>query len=139
MNRCRRRFALAVALLALAPLLPAFADTPATSPAAAGLVGTWTVDLRPTPDAPPYLKKLVITSVVGTRVEGSFYDGTPMQSGRVNTTAAPVPCLAFFTDPGDSPYQSSARQVGPDRLEGMTLSVGRGFVMPWTAVRDRDR
>ncbi len=101
------------------------------------LVGSWTVDLRPTPEAAPYLKKLVITAVVGTRIEGHFYDGSPLQAGRVNRVASPMPCLAFFTDPGEGVYQTSARQIDDDRLEGMTLSTTRGFLLPWTAVRDR--
>lgn len=100
------------------------------------LIGTWTVDLRPRPGAEPYLKKLVITSVTDDRVEGNFYDGSPLQAGRINTSAKPQLHFAFFTDPGEGAYQSSGRQVGPNKLEGMTLSTTRGFLMPWTAVRD---
>jgi hypothetical protein len=100
------------------------------------LIGTWTVDLRPTPDAEPYLKKLVITAVSNGRIEGHFYDGSPLQAGRINTTATPQLLFAFLTDPGEGAYQSSGRQVGPNRLEGMTLSTTRGFLLPWVAVRD---
>ena len=100
------------------------------------MVGSWTVDLRPTPDAAPYLRKLVITAVEGTHIDGNFYDGSPLQAGRVNTSAGPVPCFAFFTDPGEGVYQTAVRQVGPDRLKGITLSTTRGFVLPWTPVRD---
>jgi hypothetical protein len=104
--------------------------------AASSLVGRWTVDLRPRSDAAPYLKKLVITAVTDGRIEGHFYDGSPLQAGRVNVNAAPEPHFAFFTDPGEGVYQSAGRQVSRDRLEGMTLSTTRGFLLPWTAVRD---
>jgi hypothetical protein len=97
------------------------------------------VDLRPRRDAAPYLKKLVITAVTEGRIEGHFYDGSPLQAGRVNVNAAPEPHFAFFTDPGEGVYQSSGRQVSLDRLEGMTLSTTRGFLLPWTAVRDAAR
>lgn len=46
------------------------------------LVGTWTVDLRPRPDAPPSLKTLEVWSVEGTRFTGRFYD-TELEDGRI--------------------------------------------------------
>ncbi len=120
--------------LCSAPLVAVRAAEPAVS--AETLVGTWTVDLRPTPGSPAYLKKLVVTSVTEGRLEGNFYDGSPLQFGRVNGTATPLLCFAFATDPGEGAYFTSGRLVGPDRLEGMTLSTTRGFLLPWTAVRD---
>jgi hypothetical protein len=127
-------------LATLSLLIPALAGPvqaqPAPGLAANSLVGSWTVDLRPRPDAEPYLKKLVITAVTDGRIEGHFYDGSPIQAGRVNATAAPELHFAFFTDPGEGAYQSSGRQVSRDRLSGMTLSTTRGFLLPWTAVRD---
>ena len=123
--------------LALVPTRPAWADTPAApAPNEVKLLGAWTVDLRPTPDAAPYLKKLVITAVQGTRIEGHFYDGSPLQAGRINTSAGPLLHFAFFTDPGEGVYQTAGRQVSAHRLEGMTLSTTRGFLLPWTALRD---
>jgi hypothetical protein len=145
MNTRRTVACLSLASL-LVPLLttlpgPARAQAaaqPAVPATAAGLVGSWTVDLRPTPAAPAYLKKLVITAQQGTRVEGHFYDGTPLQAGRINTTSGPTLAFAFFTDPGEGAYQTAGRQVAPNRLEGMTLSTTRGFLLTWTAVRDAD-
>lgn len=112
------------------------AQTPPAPAAASDLVGSWSVDLRPRPDAAPYLKKLVIIAVTEGRIEGHFYDGSPIQAGRVNVNAAPELHFAFFTDPGEGVYQSAGRQVSKDRLAGMTLSTTRGFLLPWTAVRN---
>jgi hypothetical protein len=145
MNTRRTAVFLSLASL-LVPLLttlpvPARAQAsaqPAAPATASPLVGSWTVDLRPTPTSPAYLKKLVITAQQGTRIEGHFYDGSPLQAGRINTTSGPTLAFAFFTDPGEGAYQTAGRQVAPNRLEGMTLSTSRGFLLTWTAVRDGD-
>jgi hypothetical protein len=136
-------FTLASLLMTLLTTLPGAARAqagaqPAAPAAVSPLVGSWTVDLRPTPAAPAYLKKLVITAQQGTRIEGHFYDGSPLQAGRINTTSGPTLAFAFFTDPGEGAYQTAGRQVAPNRLEGMTLSTSRGFLLTWTAVRDGD-
>ncbi len=129
----RRLAMLFLLIAALAGAVQAQAQPIAT---ASSLVGSWTVDLRPRRDAAPYLRKLVITAVTEGRIEGHFYDGSPVQAGRINVSSAPEPHFAFFTDPGEGIYQSSGRQVSRDRLEGMTLSTTRGFLLPWSAVRD---
>jgi hypothetical protein len=148
MKTHRTALILSLALMAIAQTAradgavePAARGAPAAAQAAvaaSSLLGSWTVDLRPTPTAAPYLKKLVITAVQGTRIEGHFYDGSPLQAGRINTTSSPTLVFAFFTDPGEGAYQSAGRMVGPNRLEGMTLSTTRGFLLPWTAVRDTE-
>ncbi len=132
----RRLATVAFVLSSLGTLAVAQPSAPAT---AESLVGIWSVDLRPSPDAAPYLKKLVITSVRDGRLEGQFYDGSPLQAGRINVRATQQLHFAFFTDPGEGAYQSSGRQTGPDRLEGMTLSTTRGFLMPWVALREGGR
>lgn len=135
MNR-RSALALALPLIATHFASAEAAGAPMASDARSSLLGSWTVDLRPTPTSSPYLKKLVVTSVEGTRIEGHFYDGSPLQFGRINSSASSQLCFAFITDPGEGAYASSGRQVAPDRLEGMTLSTTRGFLLPWIAMRD---
>jgi hypothetical protein len=143
MTNRRHVFLLSLASLLAAPLaaLPGPAQAQASAAIAAvapSLVGSWTVDLRPTPGSPAYLKKLVITAQKGNAIEGHFYDGSPLQAGRINTTSGPTLAFAFFTDPGEGAYQSAGRQVSANRLDGMTLSTTRGFLLAWTAVRDAD-
>ena len=132
---------LVAALAPLTLLAPSTAQAQTSAQAqapvtAASLVGSWMVDLRPTPTSPAFLKKLVITAQQGTRIEGHFYDGSPLQAGRINTTSGPTLAFAFFTDPGEGAYQTAGRQVAPNRLEGMTLSTTRGFLLSWTAERE---
>jgi hypothetical protein len=105
---------------------------PAAKVNAQNLLGTWTVDLRPLPSAPAYLKSFVVTSVSGNSFEGSFYD-TPISNGRINTDWGTVR-IAFVTADGSGPYNHSAVLVG-QRLEGLTNSTGRGFLAYWSAVK----
>jgi hypothetical protein len=99
---------------------------------AGALVGTWTVDLRPTPDAEPYLKTFVVRSVADGRLEGTFYD-TPIREGHLDTAWGAVR-FAFVTEDGTGVYHTSGT-LENGRLEGTTHSLGRGFLQVWSAVR----
>jgi hypothetical protein len=120
-----------VVLLTCTLGLLAHAATPAepATPASV-LVGTWQVDLRPTPDAPPYFQELVITAVDGQTFTGTFY-GTPITQGRLNTAWGTLR-LAFVTADGSGDYHHSA-VLQTDRLEGLTNSTGRDFLAYWSA------
>jgi hypothetical protein len=96
------------------------------------LVGTWKVDLRPTPGAPPYFQDLVVSSVQGKTFTGTFY-GAPVEQARINTDWGAVR-IAFVTSDASGPYNHSATLVGT-RLEGLTNSTGRDFLSFWTATR----
>lgn len=96
------------------------------------LLGTWKVDLRPTPDAEPYYKSFVVTSVEGRSFSGRFYDA-PISQGRINTDWGKLR-IAFETNDGSGPYHHSATFEG-DKLEGLSNSTGRDFLAYWSAVR----
>ncbi len=96
------------------------------------LLGTWQVDLRPTPDAEPYYKSFVVTSVEGRSFSGSFYDA-PISQGRINTDWGKLR-IAFETNDGSGPYHHSATLEG-DSLEGLSNSTGRDFLAYWSAVK----
>lgn len=96
------------------------------------LVGTWVVDLRPSPDAPPYLQELVIESVEELTFVGSFY-GTEVTEARINADWGTLR-IAFNTEDGSGPYHHSAVLNG-SRLEGLSNSTGRGFLSYWSATR----
>ncbi len=123
---------LAVLFVLLAAVLPARAED---APDAQALIGTWSVDLRPTPGAAPYFQTLTITGVDGTALEGTFY-GTPFTEGRVNTDWDTV-YFAFVTEDGSGPYAHSGRLEG-GVLKGLSLSTGRDFLSVWTAARAED-
>jgi hypothetical protein len=96
------------------------------------LLGTWKVDLRPTPDAAPYYKEFVVTAVQGGTFSGTFY-GSPISEGRINNDWGKLR-IAFVTSDGSGPYYHSATLENND-LEGLSNSTGRGFLAYWTAVK----
>ncbi len=97
-----------------------------------GLLGTWIVDLRPTPGSDPYYKEFVVTSVQGRSFTGTFYD-TPVSQARINTDWGKLR-IAFVTTDGSGPYHHSA-VLEDDTLEGLSNSTGRDFLSYWSAVR----
>ena len=116
--------------LLLAGMLVAAA---ANAPSAPGpLEGEWQVDLRPTPEAPEYLKPMRIELSAAGGVTGSFYD-SPMENGTVGEWGDRR-CVSFRTRDASGPYHSSACLSG-ERLVGQTWSEGRGFLLLWTARR----
>jgi len=124
---------MAIALLVC--LLSSACSTPVASPGAVDadrLVGTWVVDLRPSPDAPPYLQELVIESVAGLTFAGSFY-GAEVTEARINTDWGTLR-IAFVTEDGSGPYHHSAVLQG-STLEGLSNSTGRDFLRYWSATR----
>ncbi|MEM7281234.1 MAG: hypothetical protein AAF438_06370 [Pseudomonadota bacterium] len=97
------------------------------------ILGTWKVDLRPTPDAKPYFQEFVVTSIEGSSFIGTFY-GTPVSEGRINTDWGKVR-IAFVTTDGSGAYNHSAVLEG-DTLEGLSNSTGRDFLSYWSAEKD---
>ena len=95
------------------------------------LEGAWVVDLKPSPEAAPYLQDLVIEHSADGRFSGSFHN-TPF-NGETN-------CLwdktyfAFTTKDGRSSYYSSGYFVN-GVLKGITYCDNRDFVTPWTGTK----
>ena len=104
-----------------------------SSVSASDLMGVWKVDLRPTPDAEPYVQEFTVESVDGDSITGTFY-GTPIQEGRFNVDWGALR-FAFVTADGSGPYHHSGL-LSNGRLIGMTHSLGRDFLAYWTAVRE---
>jgi hypothetical protein len=94
------------------------------------LIGTWQVDLRPTPDAAPYYQDFVVTAVNGNSFTGTFYN-SEIKQGKINTDWGAV-SFAFVTSDGSGAYNTSG-QLKNGKLEGSTHSLGRDFLMPWRA------
>ena len=124
------RIALALALIASV----AVAQTPTQpTPSTAALLGTWKVDLRPTPNAAPYFQDFVVTKVhQNNTFEGTFY-GAPVSQARINAAWGALR-IAFVTSDQSGPYNHSAVLQG-HTLEGLTHSTGRDFLSYWSAVK----
>jgi hypothetical protein len=104
--------------------------TTATSVNAQELIGTWQVDLRPTPDDAPYYQEFVVTAANGNSFTGTFYN-SEIKQGKINTDWGTV-SFAFVTSDGSGAYNTSG-QLKNGKLEGSTHSLGRDFLMPWRA------
>ena len=96
------------------------------------LQGEWVIDLRPSPEAAPYLKEMKIIFNDGKRFAGSFYD-TPFENGVINTTGGET-YFAFSTKDGRATYFTSGK-IENGELKGLTYCDNRDFVMPWTGKR----
>ncbi len=124
------KLACAVTLLSVVLSLSGFSYT--TSEAVPELEGTWAVDLRPSPDSPPYIQDMVITSAKNKQIKGTFY-GTKIMNGKINTSWGKV-VFAFTTKDGSGVYHTTGELVD-GKLIGTTHSLGRDFLTPWTAAR----
>lgn len=98
-------------------------------PDASELIGTWLIDLRPSPNAAPYVQEMTITSVENGRLQGTFY-GSTMQHGRLNTAWGRV-IFAFVTEDGSGVYNTTG-ELRDGKLVGTTHAIGRDFISPWT-------
>lgn len=102
----------------------------AFSPAA--LAGTWSVDLRPTPESPAYTQPMTLMIDEKGAVTGTFY-GAPIAAGRASHGNGRT-CLAFNTGDQSGAYHHSGCLRG-GVMEGLSWSTGRDFLLPWTAAR----
>ena len=95
------------------------------------LEGRWEIDLRPDPDADPYLQEFNVTGVSGNTFQGYFY-GSPLENARLNRNWDEL-FFAFTTrDQTFEYYHSGYLREGV--LYGVTYCPGREFVQPWTGV-----
>ena len=99
------------------------------------LVGTWKIDLRPTPDAEAYYQCFVVESVEGRTFTGTFY-GSPVSEARLNGDWGALR-FSFVTADGSGQYLHSG-VLRDGRLEGMSNSTGRGFLNVWRGERERN-
>lgn len=116
--------------LSLSSVTPALAQ--ADDHGASRLNGDWTLDLRPTNDAPAYIKSMKLDITPAGVVSGDFYDHA-IEDGRAFGAKGRA-CFAFHTSDNSGPYQTSGCSVG-NQIEGQTWSEGRHFLLTWTAVR----
>lgn len=92
------------------------------------LIGTWIIDLRPTPASEPYLKEFKFTKINGKKFDGEFY-GYPFSGGYLNTDWDKI-YFAFTTQDQSGTYYHSGYVEG-NKVFGITLNENREFVLPW--------
>lgn len=96
------------------------------------MLGTWIIDLRPTPSSEAYLKEFQFTKIEGKEFEGVFYD-TPFTGGMLNIDWGKI-YFAFTTGDQHNIYFHSGYIEG-DKIQGLTYCETRKFALPWTGKR----
>lgn len=97
-------------------------------PNANDALGTWVIDLRPTPESEPYLKDFKFTKAEGKKFDGEFY-GYPFEGGLLNTDWDKI-YFAFTTSDQSGTYYHSGYIEG-NKIYGMSLNENRKLLLPW--------
>ncbi len=98
------------------------------------LVGEWILDLRPTPEAEPYLQSFIVSDQGDGKFEGQFY-GSPIQEFFFNKSWDRL-YFAFKSSDNSNEYYQSGYIIG-DEIFGTTFCPGRDFIMPWSGKKKK--
>jgi hypothetical protein len=114
--------------------LTALANT--VKPDANDALGTWVIDLRPTPESEAYIKDFKFTKIDDKKFDGEFY-GYPFSGGFLNTDWDKI-YFAFTTADQSGTYFHSGYIEG-NKVVGITLNENREFVLPWRGERKKEK
>jgi hypothetical protein len=101
-------------------------------PDANDALGTWVIDLRPTPESAPYIKEFKFTKIDGKNFAGEFY-GYPFEGGLFNTDWDKI-YFAFTTADQSGTYYHSGYIEG-NKVYGMSLNENRKLMLPWKGTK----
>jgi hypothetical protein len=104
----------------------------AKKPDANDALGTWVIDLRPTPESEPYIKEFKFTKIDGKNFDGEFY-GYPFSGGFLNTDWDKI-YFAFTTADQSGTYYHSG-YIGGNKVFGMSLNENRKLMLPWRGTK----
>ena len=127
----KKQFILALLVTLSITMIKAQEADTAMSPADP-LVGEWTIDLRPTPDAEAYFQKFMVIAVDGNTFTGTFY-GSPIENGLINRNWDKLYFAFTTSDASNDYYHSGYMENGT--LEGITYCPNRTFTAPWTGIK----
>jgi hypothetical protein len=97
-------------------------------PDANDALGSWVIDLRPTPESAAYIKEFKFTKIDGKNFAGEFY-GYPFEGGLFNTDWDKI-YFAFTTADQSGTYYHSGYIEG-NKVYGMSLNENRKLMLPW--------
>lgn len=90
--------------------------------------GTWTIDLKATPNGAPYLKDFTIQPEEGNQFKGTFY-GSEFKNGYFNLNWE-VLYFGFSSRDNSSRYFHSG-YIKDGKIYGVTYCPDREFTIPW--------
>ncbi len=97
-------------------------------------IGTWELDLRPSPDSEPYLKDFILQSFDKGKLSGAFY-GTPFTNGKINTAWGKFYFSFTTADQSGTYFHSGYLENGT--IRGTSYSEGRDFMIPWFSTKKK--
>lgn len=99
------------------------------------LLGEWTLDLRPTPNAEEYFQPFVVDSIQENSFMGTFY-GSPIEKAMMNNNWERL-YFAFTTNDVNNAYYHSGYLLD-GKLHGITYCPNRDFTAPWTGSKKKE-
>ena len=99
------------------------------------LLGEWTLDLRPTPNAEAYFQPFVVDSIAENSFMGTFY-GSPIEKALINNNWEKL-YFAFTTHDVNNAYYHSGYLLD-GKMYGITYCPNRDFTAPWTGVKKEE-
>lgn len=115
-------------------IIPCFGQTNSINNNTDSLLGTWVIDLRPTPASKPSLKDFKFTKINGKEFSGEFY-GYPFTGGFLNLDLDKI-YFAFTTADQSGTYFHSG-YIEWNKVFGLSLNKNRKFVLPWKGERKK--
>lgn len=97
------------------------------------IIGTWKIDLRPTPQSEAYYQYFKITETHENTIDGTFY-GSPIKNGLINKNWNRL-YFAFSTSDSSNDYFHSGYILN-EEVHGISYCPNRDFTAPWTGVKE---
>ena len=91
-------------------------------------VGTWEIDLRPTPESEPYIKEFVVKSIKKNTLKGTFY-GSQIKEGFINKKWRRT-YFAFSTSDNTHTYYHSGYFLD-GKVYAISYCPTRSLTTPW--------
>lgn len=92
------------------------------------LIGSWILDLRPTPQSEPYLKDFDIMGFDDGKLSGTFYE-TDFRDGKISTAWGKIYFSFTTADPSGTYFHAGF--VENSKIYGTSYSEARNFMIPW--------
>ncbi len=96
-------------------------------------LGSWKIDLRPTPESEAYFQAFMVTTINENSFSGTFY-GSEIKDALTNNNW-PKFYFAFTTLDQNNEYFHSG-YLENDKIYGITYCPNRDFTSPWIGIKE---
>ena len=96
-------------------------------------MGTWKIDLRPSPESEGYFQSFHIEIINGNAFSGTFY-GSEIKNALINRNWPKI-YFAFSTSDQNNEYYHTG-YLQNNKVYGITYCPGREFTAPWNGIKE---